>query len=411
MRFILVIFLLFSFHFKGKAQHSFLSVQDALNLAINNNPELNRMAEQVRILEAMPGPAWGIESPELYYLREGMDGNMFMEQRWGISQSLTFPLTGFYQNRKARKDISAAEMRYQFERVSVRTQVKKAYTELAYAIKNMELTEIEVQLANNLLEIAQARLDVGESTGLDLVQSEIRLNQAKNDLRNAVQMKNSARNSLMRIIGIHSENQVYEIIFTDTLAYVDTGIDRHLILQRIEISPELNYVRLNSESAKADVQVSKSRYLPDLRIDYYRQNFGNSYDFNGFEVGVSIPLWFTVNERNRVKQANAIYRQAEWQEAGVLLSIKEQAENAFHRYQTSREIILSHREFIQEKSEYLLELTQEGYRMGELDLLRVLEAQRTYLEGQQLYYQVLRNYYLDIIELEQFLPQELVFTQ
>ena len=262
-----------------------------------------------------------------------------------------------------------------------------------------------------MLEIAQARLDVGESTGLDLVQSEIRLNQAKNDLRNAVQMKNSARNSLMRIIGIHSENQVYEIIFTDTLAYVDTGIDRHLILQRIEISPELNYVRLNSESAKADVQVSKSRYLPDLRIDYYRQNFGNSYDFNGFEVGVSIPLWFTVNERNRVKQANAIYRQAEWQEAGVLLSIKEQAENAFHRYQTSREIILSHREFIQEKSEYLLELTQEGYRMGELDLLRVLEAQRTYLEGQQLYYQVLRNYYLDIIELEQFLPQELVFTQ
>jgi outer membrane protein, heavy metal efflux system len=410
-RFVLVAILIVLFPLKGSTQHTLLSVQDALNLAIKNNPELNRMAEEVRFQEAMPGPAWGIGRPELYYLREGVEGGIFMEQRWGISQSVTFPLTGFYQYRKARKDISAAEMRYQFEKIMVRASVKKAYTELAYAIKNVELSESEVQLANGLLEIAQARLEVGESTELDLVQSEIRLNQATNDLRNAVQMKNNARNSLLRVIGIDSENQYYEITFTDTLAYIDTEIDRHSILQWIEESPELKHVRLNSESAKAEVQISKSSYLPDLRIDYYRQDFGNGYDFNGFEVGVSIPLWFGVNEQNRVKQANAAHREALWYEAAVLLSLKEQTVNTWYRYQESRAKILSYREFILERTAYLLELTQEGYRIGELDLLRVLEAQRTYLKGQQDYYQALRSYYLDIIDLEMLLPHEIVFIR
>jgi outer membrane protein, heavy metal efflux system len=59
----------------------------------------------------------------------------------------------------------------------------------------------------------------------------------------------------------------------------------------------------------------------------------------------------------------------------------------------------------------LLELTQEGYRMGELDLLRVLESQRTYLEAEQQYYQSLKNYYLQLIELEKYLPNEIVFTE
>ncbi|MEX2463733.1 MAG: TolC family protein, partial [Balneolaceae bacterium] len=112
-----------------------------------------------------------------------------------------------------------------------------------------------------------------------------------------------------------------------------------------------------------------------------------------------------------VIHANAAYRQAEWDIAETVLRVKEMAENAWHSYETSRETIHSYRNFIQRRSENLLELTQEGYRMGELDLLRVLEAQRTYLEGQQQYYQALRNYYLKLIELEQYMPYEIVFNQ
>jgi len=54
-------------------------------------------------------------------------------------------------------------------------------------------------------------------------------------------------------------------------------------------------------------------------------------------------------------------------------------------------------------------MTQKGYRMGELDLLTLLEAQRTYLRTQQSYYETLRDYYLRVIELEKYLQKDIIF--
>ena len=56
-------------------------------------------------------------------------------------------------------------------------------------------------------------------------------------------------------------------------------------------------------------------------------------------------------------------------------------------------------------------MTQTGYRMGELDLLTLLEAQRTYLRTQEAYYQTLRDYFLRIIELERYLREDIIFKQ
>ncbi len=392
------------------AQEMTISVQDALNSALQNSPELNRSLEEVRIYESRIGTSWGMESPEFIYFQEGLDGSTFEEQRWGVSQNLAFPLTGYYQNQKARADVTAILMEVESIRKNIQISVKKAYTELAYAIKNVELTEREVKLAAELRDIARTRFEVGESSELDLIHSEIYLSRANNDLLQAIEKKHNSRYVLFRIMGIDSADQLYGVTFPDTLIYFDVSINQDQILNALKETPEIKTARLLAESARQDIRVAKSSYLPDIRIDYYRQDFGNGYDFKGFEVGIKIPLWFGLNEKNRVIRANATYRQAEWDVTETILKMNEMAENAWHSFETSQEIIHSYRGFIQKHSENLLELTQEGYRMGELDLLRVLEAQRTYLEGQQQYNQALRNYYLTLIELEQYLPNELVFN-
>lgn len=393
------------------AQEKTITVQDALNIAMQNNPQLNRIIDEVRIYESHTGTAWGVDSPEIFYFQEGLDGSTFLEQRWGVSQSFTFPLKGYYQNRKARADLTAIEMEVESIRKSIRVSVKKAYTELAYAIKYIELTEREVDLAEDLRDIAQTRFDVGESSELDLIQSDIRLSQAQNDLLQAIEKKHTSRYALFRIIGLDTEDQQYDISYPDSLVYFDAEINQNLVMNGLYDTPEIQTAKLLAESAQQNIKVTKSGYLPDLRIDYYQQDFGDGFRFKGFEIGVKIPLWFVLNERNRVIRANAAYRQAEWDVTEKALKVKEMAENAWHSYETSRENIHSYRDFIQRRSENLLELTQEGYRMGELDLLRVLEAQRTYLEGQHQYYQALRNYYLKLIELEQYMPYEFVFNQ
>jgi outer membrane protein, heavy metal efflux system len=411
MKVSLMIFCISLMPFLVYSQSGELSVQDALKIAMQNNPQLNQFSEELHILKQVPGTVLVPDKPEIFYTREGLDGRSFMEQKWGISQSFRFPVAAFNRYRQAKMILSAAEMRYESEIMRLNTAVKSAYTELAYAIKFAEMTESEVYLAGNLRDIAEARLEVGESTEIDLIQAEIRLFQVRNDLKNAEELKNRARYALFRIIGLEASDQMYGFTYPDTLAFADINLDQNELLGRVETSPEIKAAQHDVDAARQGIRVSKSSYLPDLRMDYYRQDFSDGYEFTGFEIGVKIPLWFGFNERNQVKQAHAGFRRTEWLKTDTILRKKEEAENAWHSYESSRDVILAYRDFIRSRSEELLELTQEGYRMGELDLLRVLEAQRTYLEGQQKYYLALKNYYLQLIQLEQFLPHEIVFTE
>lgn len=393
-----------------QAQENKISVRDALNLAFQNNPELNRAIEQIEIEKSYRGTALGIESPELYYFKEGIDGGLFSEQRWGVSQSIAFPLTGYYQRKKVSANVDASRMQLRAVENSIRATVKLAYTELAYAIKKIELINREVDLAEELRQTAEARLEAGESTELDLIQAEIQLTQSQNALTEAEKLKNDARYALFSVIGLNPDEQMYGITYPDTLSYVEVEINQDDVMGRINQHPEILSGELKVEGFEREVKAVKSEFLPSLRFDYYQQDFGNGYDFNGFEVGVSIPLWFGMNEGQKVQRARAARSQAEWALREKNLTIKEKAEKAWHGYEANRQKIESHLEVIESRSATLLELTREGYRMGELDLLRLLEAQRTYLEGQQMFYQTLKDYYVQLIELERYLPNEIVFT-
>jgi outer membrane protein, heavy metal efflux system len=141
--------------------NSSISVREALQIAMHNNPELQYAEEQVRIQRSLLGTSWGIENPEIYYFKEGINENMFSEQRWGISQKFTFPYSGILRNRKAASDLRSAELQADYRRSELRAMVKSAYSELAYSLKNVELVQQELTLAQDLQEIAQARLEVG----------------------------------------------------------------------------------------------------------------------------------------------------------------------------------------------------------------------------------------------------------
>lgn len=393
-----------------EAQDNRITVRDALDIAFHNNPDLNRASEQIDIEKSFMGPALGLRSPEVYYYKEGINDDLFSEQTWGVSQTLAFPLTSYYQRKKASADIEVAEMRVNAIENNVRAAVKLAYAELAYAIKQVELTEKEVELAEELRQTAEARLEAGESTELDLIQAEIQLTQSQNSLMEAERAKNDARYALFRVIGLNPDEQMYGITYPDTLAFINVDISQAQVMRQITDHPEFQLSELAIESTEREIRAAKSRLMPDIRFNYYRQDFGNGYDFNGFQVGVSIPLWFGVNEGQKIQRATAMRNQAEWTLKENDLRLKEGAENAWHGYEASRQKIQAHLDVIESRSSTLLELTREGYRMGELDLLRLLEAQRTYLQGQQVFYQTLKDYYMQLIELERYLSNEIVFT-
>ena len=112
-----------------------------------------------------------------------------------------------------------------------------------------------------------------------------------------------------------------------------------------------------------------------------------------------------------IQTAKAQKRISQWQQKETSLELKRQLELAWHSYEVSKVAIERFHDQVRAKAARLSNLTLEGYLVGEIDQLTLLEAQRTYLNSEKDYFDILKTYYLRLIELEKFMQQDLVFSQ
>jgi len=387
-----------------------ISVKKALEIAYQHNPRIKQLENRIEAQKQQKSLNLGIQDPQVTYAKEGIGQGTFTEQRWVVSQTMDFPLTGYYKYQSAAASTGSLKKQLESERLQLKADVKKAYTKLAFAIESSHLAQERVELFENLKNAAQTRAETGESSGIDAMQANLQLSESLNEKQRAVQQINNARYNLFQIMGLEEDQQTYEINFPDTLTYVAIDINQSDVLQKLQDHPALQQLQKNRLAANYMTKAAQSNYLPDVTVQYYRQDFGNGFDFNAFEVGMSVPLWFGLNQSKQVQQSKARYRITEWRLQEQQLALKKQAEQAWHGYVTARSNIIRFRSSIQSESRQLVSMTQMGYRLGELNLLRLLEAQRTYLRTQQSYYQTLQTYYIRIIELEKYLQTDIIFN-
>lgn len=147
-----------------------------------------------------------------------------------------------------------------------------------------------------------------------------------------------------------------------------------------------------------------------MQLDVYSQDYGHDYRFVGFQVGFSLPLGILPGYRGRVREVRAQYEVRRWELEDLRLQLKQQVEQAWHGYKAARIVVERYARQVRNRSRELLSRLQRGYRLGEVSLIELLDAQRLVLESEQRYYEALRDYYHQLIELERFLRRELTFT-
>jgi len=390
-----------------------LTIDDALYFAFSKNPHLLSLKNQIDEASARPLKGLGLRNPEFLFMKEGIQresGKGFVEKRQTISQSLDFPVTGFLRMQRLGSEKKALEYKYEQEKIRIKAAVKKAYTQIVYTIRISQLRERELSIAEELNRTAVSRFEAGDASEMELLRTEIQKAEAKNDVAYAKKIYHEARYELFKLIGLDPEEQQYGITFPDTLVFLEADIAQEEIMERLEEQPGIISANRNISAAISGVREAWSSFLPDLSLSLYRQDYGFGYDFYGFEIGFSIPLWFFSNEIPEIRVARAQYRQAITNKIGSELEMKKEIEDAWHAYHTSREIVDRYQEVIKERSEKLLEYTLEGYRLGEVDLIILLDNQRTYLNSIQRFYDALRDYYMRLIDLEKYLDRDLVFN-
>lgn len=394
------------------SQESLLLLQEAVDSAFLNNPDLN----QAKALLIQKENEWrtltGIEAPEISYFEEGINKDVakpFEERRWTISQTVDFPLTTMYRLKAIKQEAKAVSYRIRAMENEIKSQVKSRYIEVLYALYLKSVGEQQKALADELYNAAYTRFETGMGNGMDLMNAELQVAEAENVLSEAERLLHMARYSLFYLMGLEVSEINYGIQFSDTLNSTEVEIKQIQALAVLQEQPNYMAALCEYQAAQNKLKEAKSNILPDISFNLYQQNYGDGYDFHGFEIGLKIPIWLPFEQKGRIQMAEARQTEIEWQQKAIELDMKKQIEHAWHSYQSSKQIIDRYNETMSQKSQKLRELSLKAYQLGEIDLLNLINAQQTYLINQKRYLTALRDYYLQLAQLEKFLDQELVY--
>ncbi len=404
---------LFFLIFTAAAQEdSTLTIQEAVQSAFERNAQLQQLRAQLQQKENLWRMQTGISAPEISYFKEGISsgpGDAFDEKRITVSQEIDFPLTTSYRLKGIDEEVKALDFQIQSIEKAVKAEVKSYYIEVLYALYLQKSKKNQLQLAQELYNAVYTKFETGMANGIDLANAELRLDEAKNDLDQTDWTLHKARYSLFYAMGLPVEDQKYSIQFSDTLQAKNIEISQIFTLAVQEKQPDFQSVAHQLKATDFYLKEAKSNILPDIRLNLYKQNYGTGYNFNGFEVGLRIPIWYPLDQKGKINTALARQNEIEWKQQEIKLDMKRQIEFAWHNYAVSRSIINRYNETLKDKAQQLQDLTLRAYQLGEIDLLVLLNAQQTYLASEQRYLQALRDYYLQLAALEKYLEEDLVY--
>jgi len=405
----LILFLLLCVGMAGA--QSELTLGRAIDHAMENSPALQQMHKQLQQSLAERRLALAPADPTISFMQEGLRSanDDFSEQRQTISQALDFPLQYLFRYNRRDAEVEALRHTITFAERRLRGEVKQHYTRLIHARKIMDLRRRELEIARELDESSSIRLEAGDATELEKLKTGIQFNEAQSDLDEATRAFHEMRYALFTAIGLDTEKQKYNIVFPDSLVFTEVRIPQDSILATLYTQPLMRAREAQISAGSGQVREAWGSFLPSIAVSVYRQDYGSGYDFYGFEAGLSIPLWFPLRQAAQVSRARAEKNIAIIERHATALELKRQIEDAWHGYEASRAIVQRYFSQTQRDAERLLQATLEGYRAGEIDLLNLLDTQRTYLNSQKRYYDALRDYYIKVIELEQYLGRDLVF--
>lgn len=398
--------------FTSFGQDSLLTIQQAVESAYKQNAELQQLWAQLKAKENVWRTQMGVSAPEISFLKEGIasgPGDVFDEKRFTVSQEIDFPLTTAYRVKGLKEEAAMLEQQILARQREIKAEVKSQYIEVMYALFLQESRQNQLQLAQELYNAVYTKFESGMGNGIDLVNAELRLDESKNDLDQSEWILHKSRYGLFYAMGLPVGEQKYSIQFSDTLQAENIEISQIFTLAVQEEQPDYLATEHQFTASEFFIKEAKSNILPDIRFDFYKQDFGLGYDFNGFEVGLKIPIWFPFDQKGRIQMAHAKQTEILWKQQEIKLKMKKQIEYAWHNYSVSRAIINRYNSSMKNKAVQLRSLTLRAYQLGEMDLLNLLNAQQTYLSSEQRYLSALRDYYLQLVALEIYLDKDLVY--
>ena len=241
---------------------------------------------------------------------------------------------------------------------------------------------------------------------IDATQSHLEADILQNELLQAAAELHNAYSNLSLLIGSATRDTLYQpeaglhipsrnFIVGDLLATANE--------QRADLVAALK----NKEVASRALKVARRERNTDVDLSIAVSRNGRVYNeeapappFTGVTAGIAIPLKFSNFNKGTVRAARFREQQAEMQYQQALLQVQNEVMQAYRNYVVFSSQVQHYEQGMLRKAREVIDGKVYSYNRGEVSLLEVLDAQRTYDEVQAQYIETLFNHSASLVELE-----------
>lgn len=293
--------------------------------------------------------------------------------------SLTYDFDVFGGNRAGVESARAIVISRYYDRdaieLEIQSQVAIAYMNLLLARERLRISDDTIKNFDEVLRIANARLEAGAATSLDVTQQKSALATARAGRAIFLEQVHNAENALAVLIGdaagtVHANGTGIAALRVPS---INTGQPAALLFRR----PEIRRAEAELIAANADIGVARAALFPNLSLDLGAA-IANNPVTTTISVGNSIlaPIFQGGRLRANVDLTEA--RKAELVELyrrEVLVALQE-VEDALAAIQSAQrraaELTIALNE-----ARTAYRLSRERYEAGAIDFQTLLDAQRT----------------------------------
>lgn len=355
-------------------------LSSSISFSQNNNPELESLiakahqnnkslqATQLQLdkYKANIKSAAILDKTNVYYSydQNNLALNELPIKVFGVQQKMLFPTQYASQKKLYTAEYEKEKSLLEIQKNTLSNQVAQTYNEIVYYNHQEKLYKYLDSLYQNFSKASDRRFELGETNYLEKITAQSKFRQIRTQLSQIDKSRSSSYSKLKALL--QNTDDIY--------------------IKNNKLSPKkLDYIQSNDKLYEAYYQnfskvyelnhkLQKQLFYPDLTFEYFRgKNAGLNNALNGFQVGISAPL-FGTGQKAKLKAAQLEAQSWEQQKQSLLTEIQSYIQQKNEELEKYNQAITYYNDYGKNLAKEIIKVANMSYKHGEIDFFQYITS-------------------------------------
>ena len=387
----------------AKAQSKPITLQTALNEAMQNNMQIKSANISVQQQTALQGTAFDVQRTETILQQDVADGGS-QGNSIGIVQPFSLPIVYRNQAKLLNAQTQLAKTERAITLFDITRQVKSAYINFQFNYEKIKLFIALDSIYSKFRQRAELRQQVGETSNLEKYAAQNKYYEIQLQIKQAEIDLKTAQLTLQKLLNTSDNLEPVDTLLikipSDFLN--DTSLSNH---------PQTAYYRQQLNIANAELLLERSKRLPDFDVGYYHQflvpgfnpakiqrDYTPNTRIGGFQIGTTVPL-FSRAQKARINAAKINIQLVQTQAQAARIGLQTQYLTQYNEYLKQKEGLHYYEQIGLKQADEIIRISQISYKLGEIGYVEYIQNLTMAFDTKLKYLEALNLYNQAIIEL------------